>query len=101
MRTAYNSESIIQLIIISFEADHFISEVEAGGRELSTGENERVRVLGDDAQSVGWKSRCLGKTCVYQKGKNTSGDRLRLMRKIDNDVSHGFDLQMLLTVSDI
>jgi hypothetical protein len=23
------------------------------------------------------------------------------MRKIDNDVSHGFDLQMLLTVSDI
>jgi len=31
MRTAYNSESFIQLIIFSFKADHFISKVKAGG----------------------------------------------------------------------
>ncbi len=58
----------------------------------------------DDAQSVGWKSHCLGKTYVYKKGKNASGDLLRLMknlRKIDNDVSHKFDLQLFLTVRDI
>jgi hypothetical protein len=30
MRTAYNSESFIQLIIFSFGADHFISKVETG-----------------------------------------------------------------------
>ncbi len=45
-----------------------------------------------------------GKHAYTKKGKNASGDRLRLMRnlrKIDNDVSHGFDLQMFLTVSDI
>ncbi len=30
MKTGYNSESFIQLIIFSFEADHFVSNVEAG-----------------------------------------------------------------------
>ncbi len=30
MRTAYNTESFIQLIIFSFRADHFISKVKAG-----------------------------------------------------------------------
>jgi hypothetical protein len=45
-----------------------------------------------------------GKHVFTKKGKNASGDRLRLMRnmrKIDNDVSHRFDLQMFLTVSNI
>ncbi len=30
MKTGYNSESFIQLIIFSFKADHFVSKVEAG-----------------------------------------------------------------------
>ncbi len=58
----------------------------------------------DDAQSVGWKLHCLGKIYVYKKEKNACGDRLRLMinlRRIDNDVSHKFDLQLFLTVRDI
>ena len=45
-----------------------------------------------------------GKHVFTKKGKNASMDRLRLMRnmgKLDNDVSHRFDLQMFLTVSDI
>jgi hypothetical protein len=45
-----------------------------------------------------------GKHVFTEKGKNASGDRLRLMRnmrKIDNDISHKFDLQLLLTVRDI
>jgi len=63
-----------------------------------------VQVWLNDAKSVIWKSQNLGKTCVYKKGKNAAGDRLRLMRnlrKIDNDISHEFDLQMFLMVRDI
>jgi hypothetical protein len=47
--------------------------------------------------------RICGKR-VYKKGKNAAEDRLKLMRnlrKIDNDISHEFDLQMFLTVRDI
>jgi len=45
-----------------------------------------------------------GKHVFTEKGKNASGDQLRLMRnmrKIDNDISHKLDLQMFLMVSDI
>jgi hypothetical protein len=67
-------------------------------------ERVRVRVGLNNSKSIIWKSQNLGKTCVYKKGKNAAGDRLRLMRnlrKIDNDISHEFDLQMFLMVRDI
>jgi hypothetical protein len=45
-----------------------------------------------------------GKHVFTRKGKNAAEDRLRLMRnirKMDNDISHEFDLQMFLTARDI
>ncbi len=63
-----------------------------------------VRVWLNDALSVVWNSQSLGKTCVYKEGKNAAGDQLRLirnLRKMDNDISHEFDLQMFLMVRDI
>jgi hypothetical protein len=45
-----------------------------------------------------------GKHVFTRKGQNAAGDRLillRNLRKMDNDFSHGFDLQMFLMVRDI
>ncbi len=45
-----------------------------------------------------------GKHVFTRKKKNAFGDRLRLiknMRKMNNDISHSFDLPMFLTVKDI
>jgi hypothetical protein len=67
-------------------ADHFISKVEAGKRARYRRERERarerVRVWVDDAQSVSWKSRCLGKHVFTKKGKNAS---IKINEKSEKD----------------
>jgi hypothetical protein len=110
MRTSVQFRIFYSIDNLFIQGQSFYIKSQNWGRELTTGEKEReresmrVQVWVGDVQSVSWKSRCLGKTHVYKKGKNASGDRLRLMRnlrKIDNDVSHEFDLQLFLTVRDI
>ncbi len=77
------------------------------GREPYSGEKETERVREYERRwtrhraSVG--NPVVYKTCVLHKGSNASGDRLRFIRNVrmmDNDVSHGFDLQMFLTAND-
>ncbi len=75
------------------------------GRELDTGEKERececrwMKRRASVGNPVAW-----GKHVFTRKGNNAAGDRLRLMRnmrKMDNDISHRFDLQMFLMIKDI
>jgi hypothetical protein len=55
MRTAFNSESFIQLIIFSFTANHFISKVEVGGESQIP---ERKRESKGESASVGVGGQC-------------------------------------------
>ncbi len=110
----WNENSIQFRIVYSIDnlfihGQSFYIKSQSWGRELDTGEKEREQ--GRECK-CGWTMRrasvgnpvVWGKQLFTRKGKNAAGDRLRLMRnmrKMDNDISHEFDLQMFLTVRDI
>jgi len=110
----WNENSVQFRIIYSIDnlfiwGRSFYIKCQSWGRELNTVENKREQGRECECRETTrrtsvWNPVVWEKHVFTRKGKNASGDRLRLirnMRKIDNVVSHRFDLQMFLTVSDI
>jgi hypothetical protein len=97
MRTSVLFRIFIQLITFHPRPIILYQKLKLGKKANYWRERERervrVRVWVNDSKSVVWKSQNLGKTCVYKKGKNAAGDRLRLMRNMrkirPSDVSNG------------